>query len=84
MAKILVTLKVHDIIKDKINRNGVLADGKMQITIPEESMVGDLIDLLDLTDDWVGLITVNKRQSTPEKPLSDGDVVELFSPLVGG
>lgn len=84
MAEIYITIKVHDILKDRISKSRNLDDGKMRVAIPKGSAIRDLLILLDLSDDWVGLITVNMRQSGPEKQLADGDVVELFSPLVGG
>jgi molybdopterin converting factor small subunit len=46
--------------------------------------VGDLVAVLDLSPEAVGLILVNGRHGTLSSPLKAGDEVSLFPHIGGG
>ncbi|MDZ4132251.1 MAG: MoaD/ThiS family protein [Dethiobacteria bacterium] len=58
--------------------------GNLSIVMPAGATARELLALLKLNHELVGLLIVNKRQVGLNYILSDGDSVELFSPLCGG
>ncbi len=81
---ITLQVKFHDTLKDKVSRTNQLQAGILTLSLPEQSTVQDLLSSLSLTDDWVGLIIVNRKQASRKSILADCDHIELFSPMAGG
>ncbi len=50
------------------------------LELPENSLVGDLVDALDLPHERLKMILVNHRGATLKRQLHDGDRVGLFPP----
>ncbi len=80
----LVKIRLHDILKDKIKTEKVSEKGITERQLPEGSTVNDLVISLGLKHELVGLIIVNGRQVNYQFKLCEEDRVELFSPLSGG
>lgn len=57
-------------------------DGKVSLTPP--ATVRTLSENLGLPIERVRIITVNGKQETLDKSLSDGDLVYIFPPAIGG
>lgn len=58
----LIKIRLHDILKDKLETEKVSEKGETKQQFPAGSTVDDLINSLDLKRDMIGLITVNGRQ----------------------
>ena len=56
----------------------------LSITLPEGSTVADLIALLNLPDDLVRAAFVNGEKLPLDTLLHEGDLVSMFSAVVGG
>lgn len=80
----IIQIRAYDVIRDRLSKAHRLQEGRMELLMPDDSTVSDLIGCLDLSDKWVGLVTVNGRLSNPDQILEEGDSIELFSPMVGG
>lgn len=50
---------------------------------PPGTLVGDIVDGLDIVRDEVGVVMINSRQAGLEVPVAEGDVVAIF-PVIGG
>jgi molybdopterin converting factor small subunit len=57
-------------------------DGK--IDLEEDSTVRGLAEMLGLPPKLVRIVTVNGKQENLDKVLSDGDLVYIFPPAIGG
>ena len=57
-------------------------DGKVSLDDP--ATVRTLAERLGLPIERVKIITVNGKQETLDKSLSDGDLVYVFPPAIGG
>ncbi len=57
-------------------------DGK--ISLDSGASVRTLAEILGLPIERVKLIAVNGKQETLDKSLSDGDLVYIFPPAIGG
>jgi sulfur carrier protein ThiS len=80
-----VTVRLHEILKNKASTaEAVTEGGNLSIAMPEGAAVRELLTLLNLNQELVGLVIVNKLQVGIEHILYEGDSVELFSPLCGG
>jgi molybdopterin converting factor small subunit len=80
-----VTVRLHEILKNKADTAEAAAGGgSLSVAMPVGAAVRDLLILLNLNHGLVGLVIVNKRQVGNNYILSDGDSLELFSPLCGG
>lgn len=53
-------------------------------TVPDGSVVADLLRHIGLPDEEVWLVSVNGRLAEAEQALADGDVVHVFAPVAGG
>jgi sulfur carrier protein ThiS len=79
-----VTVRLHDILKDRVKNITGESSGILVKELPEEASVSTLLNLLGFDCELVGLVTVNGRQAKPDFRLKDGDSLELFSPMSGG
>lgn len=79
-----VKVRFYDILKDKVSARHNLDQGCLIIDLKDGATIADLLLLSGLTTDEVGLIMINDRQATANTALSNGDQVQLFSPLSGG
>ena len=59
-------------------------DAFIEIELPDEGTVADLLKQLTLPADEIGLIAVNGHASDRSQPLGDGDQVKLFPVIIGG
>ncbi|MBW6464009.1 MAG: MoaD/ThiS family protein [Dethiobacteria bacterium] len=80
----LIKLRLHDILKEKVGAGRADGDGILKQQLRDGSTVNDLVVSLGLNREYVGLIIVNGRQAAFEFSLNEGDSVELFSPMSGG
>lgn len=80
----LIKLRVHDILKEKVEADLVDGDGIMKWQLADGSTGNDLVVSLGLNREYVGLIIVNGKQAAFEFSLNEDDRVELFSPMSGG
>jgi sulfur carrier protein ThiS len=75
---------LHDTLKRR-TRPGAGGNGNsLELTMPAGSFVADLLELLELPEEWVGLIIINGKQAGNKEELKNGDKVDLFSPMAGG
>lgn len=80
-----VKVCLHEILKNNASTAEAEAEGgNLIIALPVGATVSELLALLKLNHELVGLVIVNKRQVGLNYILSDGDSLELFSPLCGG
>lgn len=56
---------------------------RRQLTVPEKATVSDLLRLLDIAADDVGILVVNHRDATLKQPLDEGDRITII-PVIGG
>lgn len=56
---------------------------RRQVSLPAEATAADLLRLLDIAPDDVGILVVNRRDATTKQSLSEGDRVTLI-PVIGG
>ncbi len=54
-----------------------------QMDFPEDGLLKDLLQQLNIGADEVGILLVNGDSATPETKLHAGDVVSIF-PAIGG
>ena len=60
-------------------------EGKVRLVeVTAGSTVGDLLAAHGLCDGRTLTLAVNRELVTPEKPLSEGDVVDVLVPMSGG
>lgn len=85
MYALKVKVCLHEILKNKADTTEALTEANnLSIVMSVGATVRELVALLKLNHGLVGLVIVNKRQVGLNYILSDGDSVELFSPLCGG
>ena len=85
MYALKVKVCLHEILKNKADTTEAVAEGgNLNIVMPLGATVRELLASLKLNHGLVGLVIVNKRQVGLNCILSEGDSVELFSPLCGG
>ena len=85
MYALKVKVCLHEILKNKADiAEAVTEAGNLSIVMPAGATARELLALLKLNHELVGLLIANKRQVGLNYILSDGDSVELFSPLCGG
>jgi len=56
---------------------------RQQVTVPEKATVSDLLGLLDIAPDDVGILVVNQRDATLKQLLGEGDRITII-PVIGG
>lgn len=74
-------------MKITVHLQSILRKGRFEssdIYAPDGGTASDLIDLLDISRDRVGIIVVNRADATFDHPLADGDTLTLYPPLGGG
>lgn len=62
---------------------GTRGDGVV-LDVPEGTTVDQVVSSLKIPPGVERLTVVNGRDASPERELSEGDVVSLFPPLAGG
>jgi len=80
----IVKVRLHGILKDKIEFEKKPDSGMIDIEMPDEAVVSDLLPALGLPKALVGLILVDSCQVSFDYKLKNGDSIELFSPMCGG
>lgn len=63
---------------------GIHAAVPFQVELPEDSVLADLISLLQLPVDQVKVVFVNGRARPLDHGLAAGDEVGIFPPIGGG
>jgi len=63
---------------------GIHAGVPLEVELPEQSTLSDLVSLLGLPQDLVRVIFVNGRARSLDYGLSPGDEVGIFPPIGGG
>jgi molybdopterin converting factor small subunit len=75
-----ITLKLYTVLREYLPE-----DFKDNIlSIPDNSKVVDVINMLKIPDDLPRIILINGAQKKPESELSDGDELSMFPPISGG
>ncbi len=54
------------------------------LSIPDNSKVVDVLNMLKIPDDLPRIILINGAQKKPESELSNGDELSMFPPISGG
>ncbi len=54
------------------------------LSIPDNSRVVDVINMLKIPDELPKIILINGAQKKPESELSEGDELSIFPPISGG
>ncbi len=74
-------------MKISVRLQSILSKGHFDsadIFAPRGYTTGQLIDLLGIGRDRVGIIVVNRADATFEQALAEGDNLTLYPPLGGG
>jgi molybdopterin converting factor small subunit len=75
-----ITLKLYTVLREYLPedlKNNTLS-------IPVNSKVVDVLNLLKIPDGFPKIILINGAQKKPESELSDGDELSIFPPISGG
>jgi len=75
-----ITLKLYTVLREYLPedlKNNTLS-------IPANSKVVDVLNLLKIPDVLPKIILINGAQKKPESELSDGDELSIFPPISGG
>jgi len=56
----------------------------MEIDVPSDASVMDIVEILGLPTDRIGFVSVNGELVTAEDHVAEGAVVKFFHPLRGG
>jgi len=75
-----ITLKLYTVLREYLPedlKNNTLS-------IPANSKVVDVLNLLKIPDGLPKIILINGAQKNPESELSDGDELSIFPPISGG
>ncbi len=54
------------------------------VELSEGSTAADLVDLLCIRLEDVGVLSVNNRQAALDQQLKDGDIISIIPPIGGG
>ena len=57
---------------------------EIEIELPDESSVGDLLKYLKIPEDWGGAVTMDSRLLKYEDPMRDGAEIRLLQTVHGG
>jgi len=75
-----ITLKLYTVLREYLPED--LKDNTL--SIPDNSKVVDVINLLKIPDELPKIILINGTQKNPEAEISDGDELSIFPPISGG
>lgn len=80
-----ITVKLYGILR---RHRPETAEGlphhPFQITLPDNSAITDLINLLQIKDGTVNAAALNGEAVDNHAPLQNGDTISLFPPAAGG
>ncbi len=79
MTTITVRLRLHGFL----DRQSPAGGEWLSLQLPMGALAGEALDRLGAARGAVGLLLVNGQRGDTDKPLADGDRVEIF-PLLGG
>ena len=54
------------------------------LTLPEQSTMGHLLQTLNITGEFVPVVLVNGRRSEKNLPMNHGDTAVVMAPMDGG
>lgn len=57
---------------------------KQKIKIKENTIILDIINLLNIDEKEVAIMLLNGRDGASDRILKDGDIISLFPPVGGG
>ena len=57
---------------------------KINLNVENNSKVSDIVNQLNITKEYIALVTVNKKVSDFNSKLKDGDRVVFYPPIAGG
>ena len=75
-----ITLKLYTVLREYLP--GDLKDNTL--SIPDNSRVVDVINMLKIPDELPRIILINGTQGNPESEICDGDELSMFPPISGG
>ena len=75
-----ITLKLYTVLREYLPRD--LKDNTL--SIPDNSRVVDVINMLKIPDELPKIILINGSQKNPESEIFDGDELSMFPPISGG
>ncbi len=75
-----ITLKLYTVLREYLPRD--LKDNTL--SIPDNSRVVDVINMLKIPDELPRIILINGYQRNPESEICDGDELSMFPPISGG
>ena len=58
--------------------------GSRSLDVPDGSRVADIVARLGIPDATPHMALVNGEDAPAERPLAEGDVLDVFPPLAGG
>ena len=56
----------------------------LEVDIPEEASIHDLLDCLNLSSERLGMIYMDGKLLNKKSPLKDGAQIKIFQPISGG
>ena len=59
-------------------------DEIISIDMPEQSTVSDVIEALGLPPDETGIVVIDGKTVPREYPLSGGEVLKIYTVIIGG
>ena len=75
-----ITLKLYTVLREYLP--GDLKDNTL--SIPDNSRVVDVINMLKIPDELPKIILINGSQRNPGSEICDGDELSMFPPISGG
>lgn len=77
-----VQIKLMDIFRDFLPPGSDASDFRLEVQ--KDSGLQDIFSILGIPDNLPRVILCNGRFADQNRPLTDGDVVAIFSPVFGG
>ena len=79
-------MKIRVILSGTLSKSFPVHDSVygMEVEIPEDSTVGDLISHMDLPAKKFGMISMDGQLVKAGNPLQENAVVRVFQPIFGG
>jgi len=78
---IKIQVRVYATLRDHVDEH---ERGILEIEVPEQITVGDVLQRLGIPSDEVKQVFVDNRRAGLDVPLSDGARVSIFPPIAGG